>query len=140
MEFDQELLSRVNRNGLYAAVGLTSESAEGGRAVTRMTPPPEVRWPSPDQPHGGVIALQIDITMGMAVVSTIEPDGNVSTVDLNVQYLAPAKGEFFMCEATVVHQTGRMRFVHARTTDDAGRPIALAQSVFRTFRNQPIVF
>lgn len=53
--------------------------------------------------HGGVMAALIDQTAGMCARSVVEDvDQRVSTVDLSVDYLAPAKCfEHIICEARV---------------------------------------
>ncbi|MEW5724289.1 MAG: PaaI family thioesterase [Thermodesulfobacteriota bacterium] len=137
MEIGRDFLDRFNGNDLYRTLGIRIEEAAGGRALSRLEPEPAVCWPFPTQPHGGVLFTQMDTTMAWAVLTRLEPGRNCTTVDLNIQYTAPAKGTCFLCAAQVAHTTGRLAFVRAETTDAEGRLLAVGQGTFRITNTDP---
>lgn len=73
--------------------------------------------------------------MATAVLGAFEPGkGNCTTIDLSIQYLAPAVGDVFECTAHVVGGGGRVWFLRGETVDSAGNLVAAAQGSFRVFR------
>lgn len=73
--------------------------------------------------HGGVISSILDAAAGAAVLARAlqkHPEKNVSelttalgktsTVDLNVQYIRPGKGERFITRAWVTHHGNKLSF------------------------------
>lgn len=81
--------------------------------------------------HGGAIATLVD-TAGMAAAWA---DGEVpetlggSTVTLNVDYLAAARGTDLTAEAEVTRRGRRLCFVEVRVSEPDGRPIARGSMV-----------
>jgi uncharacterized protein (TIGR00369 family) len=65
--------------------------------------------------HGGVLSALADTAGGMAVWSGLEDErGRVSTIDLRVDYLRPAKLETLAAEATVVRLGNRVGVADVR--------------------------
>lgn len=75
--------------------------------------------------HGGVLSALADTAGGMAVWTGLsDARGRVSTIDLRVDYLRPARLTTLSCDATVVRQGNRvgvadMRLFHPDTPDEA---------------------
>jgi uncharacterized protein (TIGR00369 family) len=134
MEITPEFLEQLNRNDLYATLGIRITQAGEGRAAARLAPRPQVCWPFADQPHGGILFTLADTTMACAVLTELDPGFNCTTIDLNMHYTAPAKGAFFTCRAWTTHRTGRLCFVRADILDPAGGVLALGQAVFRIIK------
>ncbi len=133
MELNHNLIYELNSNSLYKTLGIKIEESGNGKTKSRLTPNPDVCWPFPDQPHGGILFTQMDTTMAWAALSTSESN-NCSTVNLDIQYPAPAKGKFFICSARVVHQTKRTSFVRADIRDPEGQIVAMGHATFRVFQ------
>ncbi len=72
-------------------LGLRGESVSEGRCVIRLPVRGELVG-DPRRPaiHGGAISSLIDTAGGVAAWSALGEDETVSTVDLSVDYLAPA--------------------------------------------------
>ena len=119
-------------------MGIRFEEAVDGKARTILTPKPEVCWPFSDQPHGGILFTTMDTTMAWAVLSLVEPDYGCSTIDLNIQYLAPAHKGPYLCQAWITHRTGRMAFLRAEIRDSHHALLANGQAVFRITK-RPII-
>jgi uncharacterized protein (TIGR00369 family) len=131
MVHTERLISELNDNSFYRALGIRVEAAVDGRAHSRLTPPEDVCWPFPGQPHGGILFAFMDTTMAWSVLSRLDSGYNCSTVDLNIHYTHPAKGDEFTCSAWTTHQTGRTCFVRADIHDREGRLLAMGQAAFR---------
>jgi uncharacterized protein (TIGR00369 family) len=134
MELSKSLLDRMNDNPLYRSLGIRLEEAAEGRARSCLTPKAEVCWPFPDQPHGGILFTLMDTTMAWAVQSLLESGLACTTVDLHIQYLAPAKGGHLFCRAWTTRQTKRLAFVRADILDSGDHPLASGQATFRIMK------
>ncbi len=88
--------------------------------------------------HGGVISTLIDTAGGFAVWTKIEMLDRVSTIDLRVDYLAPAAAETLVAEATVVRVGNRVGVVDARCFQPSNpeRIVATGKAVYNVKRNE----
>ena len=83
--------------------------------------------------HGGVLSALADTAGGMAVWTGVtDTRGRVSTIDLRVDYLRPARLFTLSCEATVVRQGNRvgvadMRLFHP---DEVDKTVATGKGVY----------
>ncbi|MBI5582874.1 MAG: PaaI family thioesterase [Deltaproteobacteria bacterium] len=134
MDITPDRIEQFNRNLLYKTVGIELEWVGNGRAESRLSPPPQVCWPFPDQPHGGMLFTIMDTTMAWAVQSRLETGASCTTIDLTIQYLAPAKEGPFTCRAETTHQTRHLAFVRADILDARNRPLASGQGTFRIIK------
>ena len=134
MKLSQDIVDQFNRNSLYTTVGIQLKKAEDGRAEAVLTPNPKVCWPFPDQPHGGILFTIMDTTMAWAIQSLLEQGLSCTTIDLNIQYLAPAREGPYTCRAETTHQTRHLAFVRADILDAHNRPIASGQGTFRIIK------
>ncbi len=130
MLFTEQTISQMNDNSLYRTLGIHIEEVADGQARSRLTPKSEVCWPFQGQPHGGILFTIMDTTMAWAVLSRLDPGYTCSTVDLDIHFTRPAKGDLFHCTAKISHQTKRYCFLRAEVTDAGGRLVALGQATF----------
>jgi uncharacterized protein (TIGR00369 family) len=101
-------------------LGIKGESAGAGRAVltlpVRQDHLGDVRRPAL---HGGVISALIDTAGGVAAWSALAAGESVSTVDLMVDYLEPARvAGPLRAEAELVRKGNRVCHVRVRVTQD----------------------
>ncbi len=134
MKLPQDLLDQFNRNSLYTTIGLRLKKAEEGRAESVLTPDPKVCWPFPTQPHGGILFTIMDTTMAWAIQSLLDQGLSCTTIDLHIQYLAPAKESPYTCLAETTRQSRHLAFVRAEIRDARQRPIASGQATFRIIK------
>ncbi len=134
MGLSQEILGRINDNPLYYALGIQMEEAGEGRALSRLVPTPQACWPSAGQPHGGVLYTLMDTTMAWAVFSQLDPQYTCATINVDIQYTLPAKGDLFTCSAQTTHRTGRLCFVRAEINGLNRGPFAMGQGTFRIIK------
>lgn len=136
MKFTGEFLEWLNDNKLFRTLGIEVEGAKGGEARSRLTQKKELCFPFPGQPHGGMLFTLMDVTMASAVFSSLEEGFNCATVQLDIHYTAPARGDVFLCHARVNHKTGRMSFVRGEILDYQGQILAMGQATFSLIRNE----
>jgi len=134
VEISKQTINQLSDNSLYKTLGIRIESAADGKARARLEPTAEVCWPFSGQPHGGILFTLMDTTMAWAVLSQGESGRNCTTINLNIHYTQPATGNFFVCNARVVHQTARSSFLTADIQDGQGRLLAMGQATFRIIR------
>lgn len=90
-------------------LGIQIVEIERGRAVFSVPYRPElVGDPSRPALHGGVISAVADTCGGCAVWSAIRNEDRVSTIDLRVDYLRPARLEELRCVGEVLRVGNRV--------------------------------
>jgi uncharacterized protein (TIGR00369 family) len=121
--------------GFRKWLGLTYEVMEDERAVVSLELDEDKRNVR-DVAHGGIVASLVDVAMGTAAAG-----GNyatrqryVVTLELKVNYLAPARGTKLTAEAKVVKGGARTFVVECRVTTDEGVECAMALGTFITRR------
>ncbi len=93
--------------------------------------------PIRQMPHGGLISAIIDATAGGAAaislgdLSIIE---HVTTVDMRVDYLKPARGDVLFTHATVMRSGKRTIFIRSEVMDNENNLVALGTNVFSVVR------
>jgi len=118
-------------------LGMRFVSLEAG--TVRMVVPfrPELIG-NPELPalHGGVVASLLDTCGGAAVWSQIGPYDRVSTVDLRVDYLRPARAEDLVGTGRVIRLGNRVGFVELRAFHPGAEeePVAAGTGVYNIRR------
>ncbi len=121
--------------GFRKWLGLTYEVMEDDRAVVSLELDEDKRNVR-DVAHGGIVASLVDVAMGTAAAG-----GNyetrkryVVTLELKVNYLAPARGNKLTATAKVVRGGARTFVVECRVVTDLGEECAMALGTFITRR------
>src|ERR1700741_1074759 len=70
--------------------------------------------------HGGAIASLIDTATAFAILTLLEPEERVTTVDLSISYLRPALEGQLTATARVLRHGRRLLGTSAEVTDKAG--------------------
>jgi uncharacterized protein (TIGR00369 family) len=129
----RELITRfIPSSPLVAHLGMRLESIGVDSAVLTLPFSSSVVTID-DVVHGGAIASLID-TAGMAAcwASDEEPASMAgSTVTMNVNYLAAARGVDLTASATVARRGRSLVFAEVRVTDPAGALVATGSVVQR---------
>ena len=121
--------------GFNRHLGLTDIRCGEGRAEVRAT----VRADFTNRrgaSHGGFISALLDSALGMAVVSGIAPQEWCGTVQLNVQFLAPGRGEL-LGKGWMVKRGRHIAFARGEILDDRGRQIATAEGTWYVWPRHP---
>ena len=80
--------------------------------------------------HGGAMASLIDSATAFAIISLLEPDEKVTTVDLTISYLRPVTTGTLLCTAKVLRSGRRLIAVSAEVFDDTQRLVSTALSTY----------
>ena len=131
MDISRDMISQLADNALYRLMGITVVEAAAGKAHLELHPDPKVQWPTPGQPHGGVLFTLMDTAMAWAVITILSPGQSCVTIDLHIQYPKPARGGHFSCTAETTYQTRALSFARAEIHDPEGGLVGLGQGTFR---------
>lgn len=110
-------------------VGLRPVQLDEGRAVFAVDLRPAHLNPN-GVVHGGVVYTLADTAMGAALVSRLGPGERCATLEIKINYVAPAVAGVIECEARLVERTRRIGVLEARVSDGEGRLIAIATGSF----------
>ena len=118
MAMDEESLVRLMEEYIpfNKFLGLRVGSLKKGHARLFIPFRPElVGDPLRPALHGGVVSMLADTAGGMAVWSGVDDDrSRVSTIDLRIDYLRPARLETLITEASVVRLGNRVGVADVR--------------------------
>ena len=88
--------------------------------------------------QGGMLAAMLDDTMGPAAIMMERGAKLVSTIDMNVSFIAPAKPGALFAEGRVIQHGKTISFVEAELRDEAGTLLARATSSVRMIDIQKV--
>lgn len=103
---------------------------EGGRVRIAFIAKPEF-CNAAGNVQGGFLAAMLDDCMGPAVLIATDATAYPSTIDLNVQFLAPAKPGKLVGKGRVVQLGKTIAFVESELEDPSGNIIARATASVR---------
>jgi uncharacterized protein (TIGR00369 family) len=116
-------------------IGLLVRTSGEGKAAGELPFRPElIGDPSRPAIHGGVLSTMADALGGFAVWSGLSIDDRVSTIDLRVDYLAPAGTEAIFGEAEVVRSGNRVAVADIELWQGDRRVVATGKGVYNIRR------
>ncbi|MFB6124888.1 MAG: PaaI family thioesterase [Halanaeroarchaeum sp.] len=131
----------IDQHGYLSFLDLQVDSLTPGEMVMRI--PYDEKLANQGQGngnvHGGIAATLIDTAGGLSVHSTLDDPMNagVATIDLNVSYLRPARGDLVAtAEVVRVGSTVGVATVDVESTTPDGKQaeVAVGRGSFRVFR------
>jgi acyl-CoA thioesterase len=132
-----EVLARVReraaRNRFWQYVGIQVDDAGEGWAKLRVSVRDDLRNATGAPVHGGVHATLVDAAIGAALGTLSEASEggvNQSTVDLNVTFVAAARGDALFAEGRIVKRGRSIAFGETRVTDADGTLVALGRATY----------
>lgn len=129
----RERLERIERaiDGVpYARLlGIKLERVVPGEATLTLPIRPELSQ-NHGVVHGGAIASLIDTATAFAILSLLETEERVTTVDLTISYLRPAVTGTLTATARVLRHGRRLFAVSAEVADASGTLLATALSTY----------
>jgi len=138
---DAAVITRLIEEGLpfHKLLGIRAAVVEEGR-VRLYIPFREDLIGDTRRPalHGGVISTLADVCAGFAVWTRCKLDDRIATIDLLVDYLAPAGPSALYAEATVNLLGNRVGNAEVRLWSEADpeRIVAKARGVYNIRRSQ----
>ncbi len=122
---------------VHRFLGITLRDVKPGWAQLYLPYRPELEGdPRSQRMHGGIIACLLDSAGGAAAITTLTgPDDMISSIDIRVDYLEPAKPDHVIAEGEIVRSGSaiivtRMKAYHEST----GELIAEGKAVYRVKR------
>lgn len=131
MGTDLDVTDLFERMPFNDHLGIELREIEPGHAVGKLDLSGE-HSSSPDRmiAHGGVAYALADTVGGAAVIAA---NGAVApTIDMRIDYLAPATDGTLRAEATVLKNGDNVAAVGVTVTDDDGRKIATARGTYKS--------
>lgn len=95
----------------WKTIEISLEAVGEGEALFRGTYDPKLS--QMNTLHGGVLASLIDSSCASAAYSTVFPDGYITTIDLQVNYLNPVKQRTIFAFARCIKSGQRICFCEA---------------------------
>ena len=124
---------RARGNLFWQHLGIDVADVREGWARLRVPVRDELRNAPGAPVHGAVYAALVDAAVGCAL-ATVNPEsaGGVgqATLDLNVTYLAAARGAAIYAEGTLLKRGRSVAFGEVRVTDDAGTLVAVGRATY----------
>lgn len=117
---------------LYIHLGFQLDSLDDGRSQVRLAFQPHL-GNSRGEVHGGTVAAIVDAAMSQAVRSLVDMAMGVATMNMNLSYLAPARGEI-ICKGSVIKRGRSIMYTEA---DVYGEDGVLACRAVATYRILP---
>jgi uncharacterized protein (TIGR00369 family) len=114
---------------LYIHLGFELDALDDGRSQVRLRFQPHL-GNSRGEVHGGTVAAIIDAAMSQAVRSLVDREMGVATMNMNLNYLAPAKGEI-ICKGTVIKRGRSIMFTEAEVFGEDGALACRASATYR---------
>ena len=118
-------------------LGIQVHEIGRGRAVFAVPFRPELVG-DPERPalHGGVLSAVADAAGGCAVWTMVGESDRISTIDLRIDYLRPARLELFHAVATVLRVGNRVGVANVLVfhPGSPSAPVAEAKGVFSVKR------
>jgi uncharacterized protein (TIGR00369 family) len=114
---------------LYIHLGFELDALEDGCSLVRLRFQPHL-GNSRGEVHGGTVAAIIDAAMSQAVRSLVDRDMGVATMTMNLNYLAPARGEI-RCAGRVIKRGRSIMFTEAEVTGEDGEVACRASASYR---------
>ncbi|HEV8583616.1 MAG TPA: PaaI family thioesterase [Methylomirabilota bacterium] len=124
---------RARGNRFWQHLGIDVAEVREGWARLRVSVTDDLRNAPGAPVHGGVYAALVDAAIGCALATvSAESAGGVgqTTLDLNVTYLAAARGAAIYAEGTLLRRGRTVAFGEVRITDDAGTLLAVGRATY----------
>ena len=125
-EFTEEIWKR---SPFIKLLGLEIEKIEHGACFSRLRIR-DTLLNKHSAVHGGVIYSMADISMGVAVYSTLKSGEETSTVEIKINYLKPAKTSLLTCEAKILKKGKNIAVMEADIRSGENSLIAKSLGTF----------
>jgi uncharacterized protein (TIGR00369 family) len=85
--------------------------------------------------HGGVAAALIDSAVGLALCTMLDPEQHITTVELHVNYMAPAKLGVLKSRGKIIHKGKRIAVGDAEVRDERGKLVSKGSATYIILEN-----
>ncbi len=116
-----------------ALLGIEIEKLEEGRASLTLKCREELTQ-GMGYLHGGVLTALCDTSVAVALFTLIEEEDKILTIELKVNFLAPASGDI-RSQAKIIHKGRRTAVGEVDITDKAGVLLAKGLVTYYIYRD-----
>jgi acyl-CoA thioesterase len=133
----QALLQSAEASAMYKLMNQHIVSAGDGRATLTCMPEPKFENLM-GRMHGGFVASLIDSTLGVAILTKVEPGLAFGTIDLNVKFVRAIERTtgLLTAKANVLHAGRTMLTAMAEVADASGKLYAHGSGTFLVYPKQ----
>jgi len=85
--------------------------------------------------HGGVTAALIDSAVGLALCTMVDPRDRITTIELHVNFIAPAKLGLLKTQGQILHRGKRTAVGDAEVRDGDGILISKGSATYMILKN-----
>ena len=131
---------RTRDNRFWQHLGIEVVDVRAGWARLRLPIRDDLRNAPGAPVHGGVYAALVDAAVGCALstVNSVSGGGvGQTTLDLNVTYLAAARGAEIFAEGALLKRGRTIAFGEVRVTDADGTPVAVGRATYMILAPRP---
>jgi uncharacterized protein (TIGR00369 family) len=125
--------ARTSRVAVADLVGFSIEPLGNGKALGWLDAGPRHANPM-GTVHGGILCDVADAAMGIAFVTTLQPDESFTTMSLTINFFRPVWEARLRFDAHVVNRSKNTGYVECDVTDPEGKLIAKAMSTCTVLR------
>ena len=136
---DHPLIQRAltSRVPVAALVGFSIEPPSDGHAVGWLEAGPQHANPMGTL-HGGILCDVADAAMGMAFVTTLNPDESFTTMSLTINFFRPVWQAQLRFDARVINRSKNTGYIECDITDQDGKRVAKATSTCTVLRGDQV--
>jgi uncharacterized protein (TIGR00369 family) len=88
--------------------------------------------------HGGVSAALVDSAVGLALCTTIDRESVIMTINLQVNFLAPARPGSLTARGRIVHKGKQTAVGECEVTDEDGRLVSNGTATYMILKNKKV--
>jgi acyl-CoA thioesterase len=128
-----DLRERAHANLFWRTLGIQVEAGGEGWVRLRVPIRDELRNAPGAPVHGGVLATLVDAAVGGALGtygSAASGGVDQATLDLNVTFVAAARGDALLAEGRILRRGRSIAFGETRVTDTAGTLVAVGRATY----------
>jgi acyl-CoA thioesterase len=128
----QICLEAARASSFWHLLGIELVNVSDGYACLRLPVTPSIKQ-GYGAAHGGAITSLADSALAIALITMVEPQQRVTTVELKINFLSPVVGGEMLAEATVSH-LGRRLAVGEVVVKNEGKLVATMLSTYAISR------
>ena len=129
----ESVRTRAHGNLFWRYLGIEVDAAGEGWVRLRVPMRDELRNAPGAPVHGGVLATLVDAAVGGALGtygSAAAGGVDQATLDLNVTFIAAARGDALLAEGRILRKGRSIAFGETRVTDTAGTLVAIGRATY----------
>ena len=119
----EQMRNAVNSAPYYRLLGMEVTEIKGGESRIKMPFKQDLTHPY-GIVHGGAIASLADSAVAMALISLVEPEDRITTIEFKINFFAPiSKGEL-EAHAKIIHRGSKTAVGDVEAIHEEGKLVA----------------